>query len=74
MNESNMKKNVFFVGLLSGLVLARTWKVVAKTGIKTGIRAGRKIKEISQQAVEDIQDLTAEATEELSEEDRAAGL
>ena len=64
-----MKKTTFFVGVLSGVVLARTWKVLAKEGIKTGIKAGRKFREISQQAMEDIEDLTAEAAQELSQRD-----
>ncbi|HEX8475594.1 MAG TPA: DUF5132 domain-containing protein [Pyrinomonadaceae bacterium] len=68
-----MKKTTFFVGVLSGVVLARTWKVLAKEGIKTGIKAGRKFREISQQAMEDIEDLTAEATEELAEQEQEAG-
>lgn len=65
-----MKKGVFIVGLVSGLVLSRTWKVLTKEGIKVGIRAGRKLNEFSQQVVEDIQDITAEALEELSEKEQ----
>lgn len=65
-----MKKTTLFVGgLASGLVLSQTWKVLTKEGIKLGIKAGRKVKEVSQQALEDIGDLTAEATEELHKED-----
>lgn len=63
-----MKKGVFVVGLVSGLVLARTWKVLTKEGIKVGIRAGRKLNELSQQVMEDIEDMTAEALEELEKE------
>lgn len=62
-----MKKKTLFVGgVISGLVLARTWRVLAKEGIKFGIHAGRKVKEISQQAMEDIEDIAAEATEEVA--------
>jgi hypothetical protein len=65
-----MKKTTLFVGgLASGLVLSQTWKVLTKQGIKLGIKAGRKVKEVSQQALEDIGDLTAEATEELHKEE-----
>ena len=65
-----MKKSTFWVGVVSGLVLARTWKILAKEGIKAGIRTGRKVRELSQRAVEDIQDLTAEATQELADQER----
>lgn len=65
-----MKKKTFFLGLLSGLVLANHWKFLTKEGIKTGIRAGRKVKEFSQQALEDIEDIRAEVAEELAEQDR----
>jgi hypothetical protein len=59
----------FFVGIVSGVVLAKTWRPLTKKGIKAGIRAGRKIREVSQQAMEDVGDLTAEATEELIQEE-----
>lgn len=69
--KSNMKKAIFFfAGLASGIVLTRNWRPLAKGGIKAGIRAGRKLKEVSQQAVEDIEDVTAEAVAELSEEEQ----
>ncbi len=67
-----MKKRTLFaglVGLASGVVLAQNWKTLAKEGIKFGILAGQKVREISQQAMEDIEDLTAEATQELSQRD-----
>ena len=67
-----MKKRTFFaglVGLASGVYLAQNWRVLTKEGIKLGIRAGLKVREISQQAMEDIEDLTAEATQELSQRD-----
>ncbi|MBV9209353.1 MAG: DUF5132 domain-containing protein [Acidobacteria bacterium] len=64
-----MKKKTFLVGLVTGLVLAQTWRPLAKRSIKYGIKAGRKVKELSQQALEDISDMAAEATEELSEEE-----
>ncbi len=65
-----MKKTTLFVGgLASGLVLSQTWKVLTKQGIKLGIKAGRKVREVSQQALEDIGDLRAEAAQELHEEE-----
>jgi hypothetical protein len=67
-----MKKRTFFaglVGLASGMVLAQNWKILTKEGIKFGIRAGLKVREISQQAMEDLEDLTAEAAQELSQRD-----
>jgi hypothetical protein len=67
-----MKKLVFLIGFVSGGVLANKWRVVAKQSIKGGILASRKIKEISEQVKEDLQDVTAEATEELQREDQEA--
>ena len=61
----------FLGGLVSGLVLSQYWRPLTKTGIKLGIRAGHKAREFSQQAMEDIGDLTAEATEELRAEEAA---
>lgn len=64
-----MKKRTLFAGgLVSGLILSQTWRSLTKAGIKFGIRAGHKAREFSQQALEDIGDLTAEATEELRAE------
>lgn len=67
-----MKKRTFFaglVGLASGVALANNWRVLTKEGIKLGIRTGLKLRELSQQAIEDIGDLTAEANQELSQQD-----
>lgn len=66
-----MKKKTFFVGLVSGLILANTWRTLTKEGIKFGIQAGRKVKEVSQQAMEDMEDIAAEAVEEVSARPRA---
>ena len=68
-----MKKTTMFVGLAglaSGIVLAQKWRVIVKEGIKLGLRASVAVKEVSQQAIEDISDLTAEASQELSQNDR----
>lgn len=64
-----MKKSTLFaglVGLASGVVLAQNWRVLTKEGIKLGIKTGIKVRELSQQAMEDIGDLTAEAAQEIS--------
>ena len=57
-------------GLASGVILSQNWRYLTKEGIKLGLRAGVKVREVSQQAMEDLGDLTAEATQELSEHDR----
>lgn len=65
-----MKKSTLFaglVGLASGVVLAQHWRVLTKEGIKLGIKTGLKVRELSQQAMEDIGDLTAEAAQEISQ-------
>ena len=73
--DSNMKKkSLFFGGLItgvaSGVILSQTWKVLVKEGIKKGILAGRKIREVSQQAMEDVEDIAAEAAEEVADSDQ----
>ncbi|HYY97975.1 MAG TPA: hypothetical protein VE642_05250 [Pyrinomonadaceae bacterium] len=68
-----MKKRTLFVGLAglaSGVVLAQKWRFLVKEGIKFGLRASVVVKEVSQQAIEDIGDLTAEASQEISKHDR----
>jgi hypothetical protein len=67
-----MKKLLFLAGLASGFVLAQNWKGLTKEGIKIGIQAGRKIREVSQQALDDIEDVTAEAMVELSQQEQEA--
>jgi len=52
------------------VVLAQNWRFLTKEGIKFGLRTAEKVKEVSQQAMEDFGDLTAEASEELSEGER----
>jgi hypothetical protein len=68
-----MKKNLtltFLAGIAIGAVLYPNWRVVAKKAIKTGIKGGRKLMEFSQQAMEDIEDVTAEAVRELDEQEK----
>jgi hypothetical protein len=68
------KKSLFLGGLItgvaSGVALSQTWKVLIKEGIKAGILAQRKIREISQQALEDVEDIAAEAAQEVAENDQ----
>lgn len=66
------KKMLFFAGLFSGVVIAQNWKILSKEGIKMSIRAGRKVRELSQQAMEEFEDVTAEAIEEMAEEEQEA--
>ncbi len=68
-----MKKTIafsFFAGIVAGAVFAPGWRTAARKGIKAGIKGGRKIREFSQQAMEDLEDVAAEAANELAEEDR----
>jgi hypothetical protein len=62
------KKTLFLAGLFSGIVISKNWRILSKEGIKAGVRAGRKVREFSQRAMEDVEDVTAEAMEELGRE------
>jgi len=62
-----MKKTTYAVGVVSGLVLARSWRFLLKEGIKAGVRAGRQIKKVSEEVLEDVEDASAEAFDELAE-------
>jgi hypothetical protein len=68
------KRKFFVAGFLSGavslLVLSQAWKPLTKEGVKAGTKGWRKLREISQKAMEDLQDAVAEANEELSQEER----
>ena len=57
----------FGLGVLAGVVVCKKWEPLAKAGVKAGIRAGRSIKKISDEVVEDLQDYAAEAEHELAE-------
>ena len=68
-----MKNKTLFaglVGLAAGVILTQNWRVITKESIKFGLRTAEKAKEVSQQAMEDFGDLTAEANEELSGSER----
>jgi hypothetical protein len=68
-----MKKISYLLGVASGVVLTNYWRVLVKQGVKAGVRAGRAVREVSQQAMEDVQDASAEALEELGPERRKEG-
>lgn len=68
-----MKKTLFVAGLVSGVVLTRWWRSLAKGGIKLGIQAGQRLNEISQKAREELEDVAAEATHDIARQEQAAG-
>jgi hypothetical protein len=68
-----MKKTLYLAGLVSGVVLTHWWRSLAKEGIKFGIQAGQRLNEISQKAREELEDVAAEATHELAQQEQAAG-
>jgi hypothetical protein len=67
-----MKKSTYLLGVASGLVLASSWKFLAKEGIKAGVLAGRQVKKISDQVMEDLEDARAEAFDELKADELKA--
>jgi hypothetical protein len=67
-----MKKITYILGLASGVVLAQNWKFLVKEGVKAGVKVGRGIKKVSAETLEDIEDASAEAMQDLAEEDQAA--
>ena len=70
--KKHMKKQTYLLGLATGVVLAHSWRFLTKEGIKAGVRAGRKLKEVSQQAMEDMEDMRAEAMHELARDEEKA--
>jgi len=68
-----MKKSTYLIGVASGLVLANSWKFLVKEGIKVGVRAGRQVKKISDQVMEDLEDARAEAFDEMQGQEQKAG-
>ncbi|HLK62413.1 MAG TPA: hypothetical protein VKU19_03180 [Bryobacteraceae bacterium] len=68
-----MKKTTYLFGLASGVALACSWKFLVKEGVKIGVKAGRQIKKVSEQALEDLEDASNEAMHELAEEDLGTG-
>jgi hypothetical protein len=68
-----MKKTVYLLGLASGVIVAQYWRVLFKESVKAGVRAGRVIRRVSTQAMEEMEDANAEALNELAEQDTKAG-
>ncbi|HEX7828884.1 MAG TPA: hypothetical protein VF787_04485 [Thermoanaerobaculia bacterium] len=63
---------IFGVGLIAGAAMKHKWRSIAKEGIKTGVRASRKIREISEEAMEELEDVAADAMAELDAEEQHA--
>lgn len=63
---------LFAAGLFTGVAVTRRWKQLTKEGIKAGVRTTRKIREISEEAMEELEDVAAEAMAELDAEEREA--
>jgi len=68
-----MKKAIYVAGVVSGVVIAKHWKLLVKEGVKAGARAGQAVRRVSEEALEDIQDASAEALEELAQQNRKEG-
>ena len=57
---------MFFAGLGVGLYSAKYMRTIIKEAIKGGIQAGKSLRDIQAEVGEDLEDLTAEATDELA--------
>ena len=66
-----MKKSTYIFGLASGVVLATFWKSIVREGVKIGVKVGREVKRVSAETLEDMEDATAEAMQDLAEQDQA---
>jgi len=64
-----MKKTIYILGLASGVILAQNWRFLVKEGVKIGVKVGRGIKKVSAETLEDLEDASAEAMQDLAEED-----
>ena len=64
-----MKKTTYLLGLASGVVLACSWKFLVKESVKIGVKVGRGVKRVSAETLEDLEDASAEAMQDLAEED-----
>lgn len=67
-----MKTSSYLLGIASGVVVAAYWRTILKEGVKGGVRAGRVVKRVSAQAMEEIEDANAEALSELEQQDLKA--
>lgn len=66
-----MKKTSYLLGVVSGAILLYNWKFLVKEGVKIGVMVGREVKKVSAKTLEDLEDATAEAMQEVEEQDRA---
>ncbi len=65
-----MKKTTYLFGVASGVAMASAWRFLFKESVKAGVRAGRVIRRVSAQAMEEMEDANAEALDELAQQDR----
>lgn len=64
---------IFVVGLAAGVAVRHRWRKLAKESIKAGVRATRAIREVSEEAMEELEDIAAEAMAEVdADEQRTA--
>jgi hypothetical protein len=68
-----MRTLTFLAGCISGVVLASRWRDLAKGGMKVGIRSGHQARVALAKLTEDLQDLAAEAAQELAAEQQGRG-
>lgn len=68
-----MKKTTYLFGVISGVLVAQYWRPLFKESVKAGVRAGRVMRRVSAQAMEEMEDANAEAMEELAQQDQKAG-
>jgi hypothetical protein len=68
---TKMKKTYYILGLVSGAILVYSWKLLVKEGVKIGVTVGREIKKVSAATLEDIEDATAEAMQDMADQDQA---
>lgn len=66
-----MKKPSYLLGLASGVILLYNWKFLVKEGVKIGVKVGREVKKVSAKTLEDLEDATAEAMQDLEEQEQA---
>jgi hypothetical protein len=60
---------LLLAGAMAAVAFADNWKDIAKGGMKLGLRASRRINELSARVIEDLEDLAASASAEVAAED-----
>lgn len=68
-----MKKTIYLLGVASGVVATTSWRFLFKESVKVGVRASRVVRQVSAQAMEEMQDASAEALDELSRQEQKGG-